>query len=97
VRTMVWCGCWCRSCMSRMRRTERASARRSSGSEKYSGKIRGCAGVSPLSCRGVSSLYGAYNRPAKVQNRHSPDSRGFGARIVPLTGSGNVAKMIVIG
>jgi hypothetical protein len=22
-------------------------------------------------------------------NRHSPDSRGFGARIVPLTGSGN--------
>jgi hypothetical protein len=21
--------------------------------------------------------------------RHSPDSRGFGARIVPLTGSGN--------
>jgi len=29
--------------MLRMRRTERASARRSSGSEKYSGKIRGCA------------------------------------------------------
>ena len=37
------------------------------------------------------------NRPAKVQNRHSPVSRNFEARIVPLTGSGNVAKMVVIG
>src|SRR6516162_6925112 len=29
------------------------------------------------------------NRPAEVQNRHWPDSRDFGAKIVPLTGSGN--------
>src|SRR5215469_7703960 len=29
------------------------------------------------------------NRPAKVQNRHSPDSRDIGAKIVPLTSSGN--------